>query len=347
MAPPEQQRGVALIVALLVVSLATVLAVSLVNHLYYDIRRTENILRLDQALLYNSNAVEFAMIMLKLDREAKNEYDSVQDLQLFNDQAAMFPVDGGSVSAYLTDLQSCFNINNLSKSNPQLTTARTQYQTLLSNAGIDNVLRITLTDSLIDWLDVDDITEPQGAEFDYYIGLQKPYRTANALMTSPSELRLVKGYTDKVIRQIADVTCVLPKVNTTININTASAIMLESIKDLKGLSDQIIQYRGGMVEKTSNQTNNSANNSLNVNGDAAPPVDEGTPFEKLDDFKKYVKETLKVKTFDSKGIQTYSEYFLLQSNAQLGAGNVKLLSMIYRDQSNAQTKIIRQTSGAL
>ena len=54
----KKQNGVAIIVALLVVSLATVLAVSLVKHLNYDIRRTENILRLDQANLYNVNAVE-------------------------------------------------------------------------------------------------------------------------------------------------------------------------------------------------------------------------------------------------------------------------------------------------
>ena len=44
---PNHQSGVALITALLVVSLATILAVSLVSHLYFDIRRTSNILRLD------------------------------------------------------------------------------------------------------------------------------------------------------------------------------------------------------------------------------------------------------------------------------------------------------------
>lgn len=320
-----KQQGVALITALLVVSLATVLAASLVKHLNYDIRRTENILRLDQAQLYNINAVEFSMLLLKLDRDANNDYDSLEDLNLFNEKTAIFPVDGGSVSAKLIDLQSCFNLNNLSKTNTELARYRSQYLSLLDALGVDNSLHTTLADSLIDWLDTDDINEPQGAEFDYYIGLKTPYRTANGLMVSPSELRLIKGYSDEVIQLIKKETCVLPAVNTGININTASNKMLESIADLNGHSDQIIKDR-----------------------DASPDnVDDDSPFPTLEDFNIYVKDILKVKDFNNQGLQTYSEYFLLETKTQLGAGDVKLFSMIYRDQSNAATELVRQTGGAL
>lgn len=321
----NKQRGVAIIVALLVVSLATVLAVSLVKHLNYDIRRTENILRLDQANLYNTNAVEFSMILIKLDRD-NNEYDSLDDFALFNEQAAVFPVEGGTVTNKLSDLQSCFNLNNLSKTNSELAAYRAQYIRLLGALGIDNSLHASLTDSLIDWLDLDDIPEPRGAEFDYYIGLEKqPYRTANNLLVSPSELRLVKGYTKQIIDEIKDEVCVLPAVGTAININTASNIMLESIANLQGKSDQIIKRRDGGAENT----------------------EDDEPFEKMDFFKQYVTGTLNVKNFTPNGLQIYSEYFLLQTNTQLGAGDMKLFSMIYRDQSSARTELIRQTGGAL
>lgn len=320
-----KQRGVALITALLVVSLATILAVSLVEHLYYDIRRSENILRLDQAQLYNANAVEFGRVLLKLDRDANNDYDSLEDINLFNDQAAMFPVDGGSVSAKIVDLQSCFNLNNLSKTNTELARHRDVYGKLLDQLGIDNANRNTLIDSLIDWLDEDDITEAQGAEFDYYIGLDKPYRTANTLMVSPSELMLVKGYTEEVIEIIEQHICVLPVVNTGININTASVEMLESIEGLEGHGSTIIKDRDGEAENT----------------------DDDAPYASPKDFETYVKDTLKVKKFDSKGIQVFSEYFMMQSNTQLGAGDVKLFSVIYRNQSDGNTELIRQTRGAL
>jgi len=321
----RKQRGVAIIVALLVVSLATVLAVSLVKHLNYDIRRTENILRLDQAHLYNVNAVDFSMLLLKLDRDANNEHDSHEDINLFNDKTAVFPVEGGSVSARLTDLQSCFNLNNLSKTNSELPRYREQYMKLLGILEVDSSLHRVLTDSLIDWLDEDDINEAQGAEFDYYIGLDKPYRTANNLMISPSELRLVKGYTQDVIKLIKDEICVLPAVKTAINVNIASNKMLESIAQLEGHGEQIIKDRDASAENT----------------------DDDAPFEKLGDFTTYVKDTLKVKDFNSDGLQTYSEYFLLQTTTQLGAGDMKLFSMIYRDQGNAKTELIRQSAGAL
>ena len=321
----KKQNGVAIIVALLVVSLATVLAVSLVKHLNYDIRRTENILRLDQANLYNVNAVEFAMLLLKLDRSANNDYDSFADISLFNDQMALFPVEGGSVSSKIKDLQSCFNLNNLSKTNTELAAYRAQYIRLLDASGIDNSQHRALTDSLVDWLDEDDISETYGAEYDYYIGLDKPYRTANNLMISPSELRLVKGYTKEVIDDIKDEVCVLPAVRTAININTASNKMLESIAQLNGHGEQIIKYRDGNAENT----------------------DDDEAFVSLDQFTTYVR-TLNVANFNSQGLQTHSEYFLLQTNTRLGAGDMKLFSMIHRDnQDKPTTELVRQTSGAL
>ena len=320
----QAQHGVALITALLVVSLATVLAASLVEHLYYDIRRTENIMLLDQSQLYNSNAVSFGMVMIQQDRSANNEFDSKADIQLFNDQAAIFPVEGGTISAFLTDLQSCFNVNNLSKTNPQWEKARAQYIRLLANLGIDSNLHATLADSLIDWIDIDDIYEPQGAEFDYYIGLlPNPYRTSNTLMVSISELALIKGYTAKVIDTIKTQVCALPVSNTLINVNIASAEMLDSIEGLTGYGQQIVQARDGDPQ--------------NTNDDA--------PFTVMDDFNSTAKR-LGVKA-NVAGVQVFSEYFLLTTRAQLGSGDVKLFSIIYRDNSNAETRLIRQTSGAL
>ena len=321
--PPHNQQGVALITALLVVSLATILAASLVEHLYYDIRRTENILRLDQAQLYNANALEFGMNLLRMDRNLNNEYDTLEEYSLKNEQA--YPVTGGQVFAKILDQQGCFNLNNLSKTSADLPRSRAMYARLLNNLGIDNTLQSTLVDSLVDWLDTDDITEPQGAEFDYYIGLEKPYRTANNLMYSPSELRLVKGYTAAVIEKIQYHVCVLPVANTAININTASAEMIESIEGLANQGERIVKDRDGSPENT----------------------EDDAPFAKLNDFTSYVKNNLKVKKFNSQGIQVYSEYFQMESSTQLGAGDVRLYSQIYRNQSDGKTKLIRQTRGAL
>jgi len=340
----SRQQGVALITALLVVSLAAILAASLVKHLNYDIRRSENILRLDQAQLFNKNSVEFAMVLINRDWTLNNKIDTIEDIQTFNDYAIAISLEGPPVSLELVDLQGCFNLNNLTAFNKDLPKMRAQYGKLLSSLEIDINLHRPLTDSLIDWMDADQENQPQGAEYDYYIGLEQPYRIADAPMTSISELHLVKGYTNAVIDELKAHVCVLPAANSNININTASSTILDSIEGLGGFGEQIVKDRDGDIN-----TNNTDNNANNINANDTNGIDtsNASPFEKPEDFSKYVKDVLGVKNFDAKGLQVYSEYFLIESRTQLGTGNVKLFSIIYRDNSNGETKLIEQTSGAL
>ena len=342
----HRQQGVALITALLVVSLAAVLAASLVKHLNYDIRRSENILRLDQAQLFNKNSVEFAMVLISRDRQLNNKIDTIEDIQTFNDYAIAIALDGPPVSLELVDLQSCFNLNNLTTANTDLPKMRAQYSKLLTSLEIDINTHRTLTDSLIDWMDGDKQNQAQGAEFDYYIGLDRPYLTADAPLTSISELRLVKGYTGAVIDKLEGTVCVLPNANSGININTASSIMLDSIEGLGGFGEQIVKDRDGDIN-----TDNTDNNINDINAKDVNALDTSNtnPFDDLAEFTKYVKDVLKVEKFDAKGLQVYSEYFLIESRTQLGTGNVKLFSIVYRDNSknNGETKLINQTSGAL
>lgn len=321
----KHQCGVALITALLVVSLASILAISLVEHLNYDIRRTENILRLDQAQLYNNNAVDFGRGLLLMDITINNKFDTLKEYSDANEQ--VFPVDNGAISAKLLDLQGCFNINNLSKTNDstQLAQSKLIFRSLLGTLEIDRNLHNALTDSLIDWLDADDISEQDGAEFDYYIGLDIPYRTANGLMVSPSELRLVKGYTQEIIDSLKNYICVLPDINTLININTASLEMLESIETLAAHANTIIEYREGNPED---------------------PEDD-QPFATLEDFKTYAESTLHIENYTPQGLQVYSEYFMLESHTQLGAGDIHLFSLIQRNQIDGKSQLIHQSRGTL
>jgi len=317
------QHGVALITALLVVSLASILAASLVQHLHYDTRRTENLLRLDQAELYNNNTVQFARSLLRLDITVNNQYDTLAEYSENNEQ--FFPVTGGAVAAKMLDQQGCFNLNNLSATNTTLPVQRARFARLLGQLEVDSNLHEALVDSLIDWLDANDITEPQGAEFDYYIGLDKPYRTANGLMASPSELRLVKGYTEDILEKIRPYICALPVTNSAININTASAEMLESIAGLAGQGAQIIADRDGAADNT----------------------EDDAPFTTINEFEVYARDKLQLQNFNAQGLQVYSEYFMMESHTNLGAGDIRLYSLIYRNQSDGSSEIIYQSRGTL
>lgn len=316
---PAKQQGVALITALLVVSIAVILATALVDRLHYDIRRTENIIHNEQAYIYGLSMESFLLIALKLDRE-NNDYDSNDQLEAANTYLAA-PVEGGEVTARVEDLQGLFNLNNLSKiiNAGGYQRELERFNRLLTILGLNP----TLGNAVVDWLDGDaETTMPDGAEDDYYYGLQPAYRAANTLMSSPSELRLIKGFQeDEIYDALLPFVTTLPEV-TTININTAPAEVLESIST--DLTDddvsKIIQQRDG--------DENS----------------EGDPFETADDFKNYMQTTLKKNNFPLEGLGVASDYFLMRTFSHVGQGNVRLVSIIHRT-DKGDSHIIHRAQG--
>jgi type II secretory pathway component PulK len=118
---------------------------------------------------------------------------------------------------------------------------------------------------------------------------------------------------------------VIPQTNTANNINTASLEMLESIPALAGHGAQIIQDRDGNPDNT----------------------DDDAPFASMNDFQQYAQQTLQIQNINTQGLQVYSEYFMMESYTNLGAGNIRLFSLIYRNQSDGSSEIIYQSRGTL
>ena len=108
--PAKPQAGVALITVLLIVFLASITAVSLAALQQIAIRRSTVLLHQQQARLYTLGAEQWAMIILARDRQ-KNETDHPGEE--WANQSPALPIEGGAITARLTDLQGCFNLNNL------------------------------------------------------------------------------------------------------------------------------------------------------------------------------------------------------------------------------------------
>lgn len=322
----QQQRGVALVVAILVVAIAVVLASTLVERLHLDIRRSENLLHGDQAYLYTLGSEIIASAVLNQDKK-DSKYDGLDETWAM--ESPPFPVEGGQVIGRLRDLQGCFNLNNLS---PALNEANhaadvERFRRLLTALELSPAL----ADAVVDWLDADMETRGSGAEDDYYMSMTPPYRAANGPITTASELRMVKGFNDKdaeedVYVKIEPYVCALP-IATTININTAADMVLKSIAN--DLSDadiqQILQRRQG--DETETDTPNAQ------------------PFETLDEFKNFMQTTLNKPNFNTQGLSVASNYFLLQSVAQIGNTRNYLSSLLQRD-NNGACQVIGRTQGA-
>jgi len=116
-----------------------------------------------------------------------------------------------------------------------------QLRKLFSWAGIPEDAITEISDSIMDWKDVDNETHLSGAEDDYYEGLEKPYEAKNLLFDVPEELALVKGMQPEYFKDNGDGKALLSLITTfggnKININTVS----KEVMQILGFNDDEIE----------------------------------------------------------------------------------------------------------
>ncbi|GAA0722421.1 type II secretion system minor pseudopilin GspK [Dokdonella soli] len=218
---PRRQRGVALLVALLVVALAVILIAALLDRGELAYARTRNVLRSEQADAYAHGLEIYAAQILQASLSLNPGVDT--NASPWALPLPPQPVPGGVISATMRDLNGCFNLNNLMPpplGNTNYTTWNAVFKRLLIVQGIDQ----GLATSIQNWFD------PSGISVDdnYYFSLPVPYRASHRSFAHVSELRLVRGVTGDVYARLAPYVCALPP-NTKININTASVPVLRAL----------------------------------------------------------------------------------------------------------------------
>lgn len=306
----KRQRGVALITALLIVALATTTAVAMVSRQQYDIRRTGNLLQAEQGWLYVQGIEGWAGEILRRDRE-DDEVD-----HLGEEWATILPpipIDGGVLSGELQDRQGRFNLNNLLRRDGQIDEqALAQFQRLLRALSLEP----DLAQALADWLDGDiEPRFPGGAEDDIYLGLERPYRSANGPLYSITELRLLNGMDGESYAALLPHVSALPA-RTRLNVNTASAEVLMSLHEELSQMDaeQLIDERG-----------------------------EGG-YESVDAFLQH--PALAGREIPAQRIGVGSDYFVVRSQVQFGRVLLEYQSLLHRD-NKGQTQLVQRAQGIL
>ena len=233
MSAPARQRGIALLVALLVVALAAVLIAGLLDRGELALARTRNVLRAEQADAYAQGLEAYAAKVLLKDLDEEGEADGNADIW-----ATPLPpqqVPGGVISATLHDLNGCFNLNNLASDDAEW---KKMFRRLLDARGVDG----EIATAVVQWLggaDGADVTDA------YYLAQPVPYRSAQRVFAHASELRLVRGVTSDVYARLAPYVCALPK-GTKVNINTASVPVLQTLGPISEAQAQTL-WQGGQA----------------------------------------------------------------------------------------------------
>jgi general secretion pathway protein K len=235
----SQQRGIALLTAILVLALAVIAATSISANHQLSIRRTENVVFGSQVWSYLHGGEIWAKVVLARDLDDNNDYDHANEA--WATELPALPLPGGYISGKIEDEQSKINVNNLIAGSEPDQLTRIRLEALFALLDLDS----TLIQAVIDWMDPDvDAIPPNGAEDDYYTGLEYPYLTANQPMQHISELRLIKGFTQEIYERVEPFLTALPS-NTAINVNTAKAEVLASVIPNIGIevANNIIEER--------------------------------------------------------------------------------------------------------
>lgn len=234
----SNRRGMVLLLVLATVALFTAMVVDFSSNQSMDLELAYNFRDSLQAQYLARAGLKGALKVIEDDDET---YDCLEDdwakFDEYSLSAAAY-LDGMSFSGTIADECAKFDLNSLQKDGARDEFHAAQFKRLVNLLGLplSELEADDLTKAIVDWTDSNsEQVATGGAESDYYQGLATPYLAKNAPFDAPEELLLVKGmqsdyfYGTKAYAGLADYLTV--DSGGKININTASAIMLESLSD--------------------------------------------------------------------------------------------------------------------
>ena len=318
----SHQRGVALVTAVLIVALATMLAVDVGFKGYLDQRRTANAFALDQSFEVALGGEAWASDALRRDKLQSSKTDDFTEA--WATPIPPIPLEDldGEFEGTLEDMQGRFNLNNLVKYDGS-------GQSTVDNDAVERLQRLLeflelepkWAKIMADWIDSDTNPQfPDGAEDTVYTGLSPPYRTANMPITRTSELLALPEFGLERYKKLAPFVTALPA-GTPINLCTASAELLDAIVDGRR---EFTAARESMKQTRLQRC-----------------------FPNKDEFEQALSGDQKQKLNDGEVIDETSDYFLATIWVTLGTHRFTLYSLLYRTDGSNQVRPILRSYGTL
>jgi len=309
----EAQRGVALIVAILLVALGTILAAAVAYENAMTYRRGTGTYAFDESLLIAQGAEALAAYGIR--QFYQSDPNHVYVGQGWDKPVGpMEVVPGVMLEASLEDMQGRLNLNNLVNKDgtpdPVYVAAFTK---LLELVGLET----KWAPMMVDWIDADIVPQNiDGAEDSVYMGQTPPYRTANRYITSTTELLALPGFGRDRYLALAPYIAALPK-DTRVNLCTVKDKVLDAF------------LPQGQTEFSATQ------GQLEKNRTGSPGC-----FPTLDNYRAAFRDQKAYAAVQAKLGQT-SAYFRLTSFVTIGGAEFNLYSLLFRDTTGAVRPIQR------
>ncbi len=323
----SSQRGVALIVILLLLAIMVSIAGTMSERMFVQFQRAHHQINYQQAYWYAMGAESLAIVAIE---QSYKDSDTINQSQVWALKEQTYPLDYGQLTGRIVDKQACFNINVLNRleadsdgnSKPYLVQV---WQALLEELEVDSYQAEVIADSTREYIDSDDgVQSSYGVEDSYYESMSPSYMTASGLLADSSELRAVQQMNGDVMVKIEPYVCALPTDDWRLNVNTL---------DPKQAALLAAMFSPGLSESN------------------ARTVLEDRPFDGWGTIDEFLSES-QIASIESsvkeqvKGYLTVdSQYFELDVQILVEEARVRIRSLFYSDNRETATVVRRRFGG--
>jgi general secretion pathway protein K len=251
---PLDNRGIALIVTILIVSLIVSLTLRFNTSMRSNLYAAANLSDGIKLGCIARSGFHGALAVLYAD-SSSGTVDSLRDdwayIRAYSEVSSSLFEDGYFLID-ITDLSGRIQINRLV--NEQGDYNETQRNILLRllglpEFGLDADEAENLVDAIKDWIDEDNEVTRFGAEDAYYLTLEDRYPCKNGPLEFPEELLLIRGMTRELFYGTGEAPGISRYVSAygegKININTADPLVLRALSDRidEELAEEMVAYR--------------------------------------------------------------------------------------------------------
>ncbi|CAE6882653.1 COG3156 Type II secretory pathway [Vibrio sp. B1REV9] len=219
----KRQRGVALIIVLMLLAIMATIAASMSERLFLQFQRGSNQINYQQAYWYSLGVEALAKVGIE---QSYKDSDTINLSQPWAIKEQVYPLDYGQASGKIIDKQACYNLNVLASVQPAGEQTTRPYlvqvlQRMLEEADVEPYQAEVIADSAWEYVDSDNtVRSTTGVEDSTYEAMKPAYLPPNGLMADVSELRAIYQVSGDIYQKIAPLVCAIPTDDWRLNVNT-------------------------------------------------------------------------------------------------------------------------------
>jgi general secretion pathway protein K len=329
--PGTRRRGVALIIVLWVLMVLSLLISGFAFRMHVETQVASFSRKELKAEMLARSGIEIARMQLILDQSSPTNsgFDALNqawatNAELYVDQ----PLGDGKYDVTVIDEESKLPINRLTQE---------QLKRLMDVLGVDPSDGDVIVDSILDWIDQDDLHRLNGAENDYYESLSPPYACKDGPLDRVEELLLIRGVTKEIYSGepatedaaarpgLGDLVTTLS--SGQVNINTAPAPVLEALLGLDESQISVIMNRRD-------------------GGDGVAGTEDDQPFRSVEEFVTQLGSIPdQAKQQLGQVLTVNSTFFTVKSTGEVGGVKRTVQAVLRRQGADIQTVTWKEIRG--